>query len=335
MMRTALVTGISGQTGSYLAEILVKNNWRVIGLQRRTSTITTERVDNLLDNNLIESYYADLADANSIVRLLMKYKPDVVYNLGSMSHVRVSFDIPEYTGQVTGLAAVRILEALRTLGMTDVKYYQASSSELWGISPTPQSENTIMQPQSPYGVAKLYAYWITKVYRTGYDMFASNGILHNHESPRRGRNFVTQKICHEAAKIKLGVANSIRLGNIEAKRDWGYAGDYARAIYMIMQHSIPDDFVIATQEQYSVREFAEKVFRKLGLDFYGYSRFDEQYLRPNEVPSLLGDSTKARTILGWKPEINFEQLVDMMVAKAFEEEEFNLYRNKKLGLSND
>lgn len=334
-MKTALVTGITGQTASYLAEVLVAKGWKVIGLQRRTSTLTTERIDKLLDSGKIETYYADLADANSIVRLLVKYKPDVVYNLGSMSHVRISFDIPEYTGQITGLAAIRILEALRTLGMTDARYYQASSSELWGISPPPQNENTVMQPQSPYGVAKLYAFWITKVYRTGYKMFASNGILHNHESPRRGMNFVTQKICHEAAKIKLGVVKEIRLGNIDAKRDWGFAGDYARAIYMIMNHSEPDDFVIATQEQHSVRDFAEKVFKKLGMDFYDYVKFDEQYLRPNEVPSLLGDSTKARTVLGWKPEINFEQLIDMMVAKAMEEEEFNLYRNKKLGVSYD
>jgi GDPmannose 4,6-dehydratase len=320
MSKTCLVTGIGGQTGSYLAEILVENDWKVYGLQRRTSTLTTQRIDHLLDSGRIETYYGDLADANSIVRLLMKIKPDVVYNLGSMSHVRVSFDVPEYTGQVTGLAAVRILESLRTLGMSNVKYYQASSSELWGISPPPQNENTIMQPQSPYGVAKLYAYFITKVYRTGYGMFASNGILHNHESPRRSRNFVTQKICYEAVKIKLGLQKEIRLGNLDAKRDWGFAGDYAKAIYMIMQHSVPDDFVIATGEQHSVKEFAEMVFNKLGLNFYDHVKFDEQYLRPNEVPSLCGDSTKARNILGWKPEVSFEQLVDMMIESALREE---------------
>lgn len=324
MGNVAIISGITGQTGSYLAEVLLEKGYKVYGIQRRTSTIVTERIDGLLGKGLVETYYGDLADANSIVNLLMKIKPDEVYNLGSMSHVRVSFDIPEYTGQVTGLASVRILEALRSLGMMKVKYYQASSSELWGVSHPPQNENTIMQPQSPYGAAKLYAYWITKVYRMGYGMFACNGILHNHESSRRGLNFVTQKICHEAAKIKLGLQKSIRLGNLDAKRDWGFAGDYAKAIYLIMQHSVPDDFVIATGEQHSVKEFAENVFSKLGLDFYEFVKFDEQYLRPNEVPSLCGDSTKARNLLGWKPEVNFDQLIDMMVESALREEEIKL-----------
>lgn len=328
-MKTALITGITGQDSSYLAELLITKGYRVVGLQRRTSTITTSRIDHMLESGEIETYYGDLADANSIVRLLVKYKPDEIYSIGSQSHVRVSFDVPIYTAQVTGIAPLMILEALRTLDMKGVKFYQASSSEMFGISPPPQNENTPMLPQSPYGCAKLMAYHLTRAYRTGYGMFACNGILFNHESPRRSINFVTQKICHEAAKIKLGLVNEIRLGNLDAKRDWGHSKDYVRAIWMIMQHSVPDDFVISTQEQYSVKEFAELVFKKLGLDFYDFVKFDSQYLRPNEVPSLCGDSTKARTILGWKPEINFEQLVELMISKAMEEEEINLYRANK------
>lgn len=328
--KTALITGITGQDASYLAELLLLNGYRVIGLQRRTSTITTQRIDPLLEVGCIETYYGDLADANSIIRLLTKYKPDEIYNIGSMSHVRISFDIPEYTAQVTGVAPLRILEAMRSLDMKDTKFYQASSSEMFGISPPPQNENTPMLPQSPYGCSKLFAYHITKSYRKGYGMFACNGILFNHESERRGINFVTQKICHEAAKIKLGIQDGIRLGNLEAKRDWGHSKDYVRAIYMIMQHKEPDDFVVATHEQYSVREFAEKVFKKLGLNFYDHVVFDEQYLRPNEVPSLMGDSTKIRTTLGWKPEINFEQLVEMMITEALKEEEINLYKKQRV-----
>lgn len=327
-MKVALVTGITGQDGSYLAELLVEKGYQVFGIQRRTSGLSTGRIDHLLNDGIVDTQYADLGDANSIVRLLMKIKPDEVYNIGSQSHVRISFDIPEYTAQVTGLAPLRILEALRTLDMLHVKYYQASSSEMFGISPPPQNETTPMLPQSPYGCAKLYAYHMTRAYRNGYGMFACNGILMNHESERRGINFVTQKICHEAAKIKLGMQNTIRLGNLEAKRDWGHSKDYVRAIWMIMQHSKADDFVVATQEQYSVREFAETVFTKLGLNFYDHVQFDAQYLRPNEVPSLCGDSTKIRTTLGWKPEISFNQLVDMMVLQAMEDEEFNLYRSR-------
>jgi GDPmannose 4,6-dehydratase len=327
--KTVLITGITGQDSSYLAELLLQKNYRVIGLQRRSSTITTSRIDRLLESGDIETYYGDLADANSIVRLLMKYKPDEVYSVGSQSHVRISFDVPVYTAQITGISPLMILEALRTLDMKNVKILQCSSSEMYGISTPPQNESTPFQPQSPYGASKLFAYWMVRAYRVGYGMFACNSICFNHESERRSVNFVTQKICHEAAKIKLGVVKDIRLGNLDAKRDWGHSSDYVKCMYLIMQHKEPDDFVISTQEQYSVREFAEKVFRKLGMDFYDYVKFDEQYLRPNEVPSLLGDSTKARTVLGWKPEINFEQLVDMMVTKAMEEEEFNLYKSRK------
>ncbi len=320
MAKTALITGITGQDGSFLAELLYEKGYIVHGIQRRTSTITTERIAYLHDNKLIETHYGDLADANSIVRLLAKIKPDEIYNIGSQSHVRVSFDIPEYTVQITGVAPLKILEAMRSLDMKDTKFYQASSSEMFGISPPPQNENTPMLPQSPYGCAKLMSYHLTRAYRNGYGMFACNGILFNHESQRRGINFVTQKICHEAAKIKLGLQKRIRLGNLDAKRDWGHSKDYVSAMWMIMQHDKPDDFVVATGEQYTVREFAEKVFERFGLNFYDYVVFDEQYLRPNEVPSLLGDSTKIRTVLGWKPEINFEQLVDMMANNAMDEE---------------
>jgi len=327
--KRCLITGATGQDGSFLAELLLAKGHKIFGIQRRTSTITTGRIDHLLESGEIETYYGDLGDANSLVRLLIKIKPDYIFNMGSQSHVRVSFDIPVYTAQITGVAPLMLLESLRTLDMKEVRLYHASSSEMFGISPPPQNENTVMLPQSPYGCAKLMAYHLVRAYRTGYNMFACNGILFNHSGERRGINFVEQKICHEAAKIKLGMKDNIVLGNLEAKRDWGHSKDFMRCVIKIIEHGVPDDFVVATGEQYSVREFAEKVFNKLGLDFYKYVKFDGQYLRPNEVPSLLGDATKARTVLGWKPEINFEQLVDMMVVKAIEEEEFNLYKIKK------
>ena len=319
-MKKALITGITGQDGSYLAELLLGKGYKVYGVQRRTSTVTTERINNLLNAGEIETFYGDLADTNSIVSLLLKVKPDEVYNIGSMSHVRVSFDVPEYTAQVTGLAVIRILEALRSLEMTDTKYYQASSSEMYGISPPPQNEDTPFMPQSPYGCAKLYGYWMTKVYRTGYNIFACNGILFNHESPRRGETFVTQKIVRAAVRIKLGVQNKIELGNLSAMRDWGHAKDYVRAIYMIMQHNKPDDFVVSTGEYHTVQEFAEKVFDNLGLNINDHIETRDIYFRPNEVPALLGDSTKIRKTLGWKPEIDFETLVDVMIKSVWDEE---------------
>jgi len=320
MTKKALITGINGQDGSYLAELLVKKGYKVFGIQRRTSTITTERINGMLADGDIETFYGDLADTNSIVNLLMKLKPDEVYNIGSMSHVRISFDIPEYTAQVTGLAPVRILEALRSLEMEEVKYYQASSSEMFGISPAPQNEETPFLPVSPYGCAKLYGYHITRAYRLGYGMFACNGILFNHESPRRGENFVTKKIVRAAVRIKLGLQKDIVLGNLDAKRDFGFAGDYVKAIYMIMQHSNPDDFVVATNETYTIRKFAELVFSKLGLNFEEYFKFSDSYTRPNEVPELLGDYGKISRVLGWKPEVNLDQLIDMMIENDMREE---------------
>lgn len=315
----ALITGITGQTGSYLAEILVEKGYEVHGIQRRTSTITTQRVEKLHDEHRIETHYADLADTNSLVSVLDKVKPDQVFNIGSQSHVRVSFDIPEYTAQVTGLAPLRILEALRGLKMTS-RFLQASSSEMFGDTPPLQNESSRMNPQSPYGASKLFGYNITRLYRTGYKMFACNSICFNHESSRRGRTFVTQKIVHAAVRIKMGLQKEISLGNLEAFRDWGHAKDYAEAQRLIIMHSKPDDFVVATGFTHSVREFAETVFSKLGLDFYSYCKYDTQYLRPNEVPALCGDSTKIRTVLGWSPKYSFSQLVDEMLEVAIKEE---------------
>ncbi len=318
--KKAILSGITGQDGSYLAELLLGKGYKVYGIQRRTSTITTERIDKLINSGEIENFYGDLADANSIINILLRVKPDIVFNIGSMSHVRVSFDIPEYTAQVTGIASIRILEALRSLGMTNVKYYQASSSEQFGISPPPQNENTPMLPVSPYGCAKLMSYHITRTYRFGYNMFACNGILFNHESPRRGETFVTKKIVRAAVRIKFGLQKKIELGNLNAMRDWGHAKDYVQAMFMIMQHDKPDDWVVSTGEYHTVQEFAETVFANLGLDINDHIEVKDKYFRPNEVPALLGDSTKIRTLLGWKPEIDFETLISEMVESVWNEE---------------
>ena len=320
MILKALLTGITGQDGSYLAEILTEKGYDVHGIVRRASTINTGRVEKLEEQHLITTHYGDLADTNSLVKLLCEIKPDEIYNLGSMSHVRVSFDVPEYTAQVTGIAPLRILESLRSLDMKHVKFYQASSSEMFGISPPPQSEATTMLPQSPYGCSKLFGYHITRSYRTGYGMFACNGILFNHESPRRGETFVTQKIVRAAVKIKLKIQQNIRLGNLEAKRDWGFAKDYMEAVYLIMHHDTPDDFVVATGEYHTVREFAEDVFKALDLDFYNYLITDSIYYRPNEVPELMGDSSKIRKVLGWQPKVDYHALVDRMVKSVWDEE---------------
>ena len=325
--KVALITGITGQDGSYLADLLVAKGYQVHGIVRRGSTINTDRVDSLLVQGKVHLHFGDLTDANSIVSLLVKVKPDEVYNLGAMSHVKVSFEVPEYTAQTTGLGSVRILEALRALGMKDTKYYQASSSEMFGISPPPQNENSPFMPQSPYGCAKLYSYWITKTYRNAYGMFACNGILFNHESPRRGETFVTKKIVRAAVRIKLGLQDKVALGNLKAMRDWGFAGDYVQAIYQIMQHDKPDDFVVATGHHHTIEEFATKVFEKLGLKFTDYLEINPVYFRPNEVPDLMGDATKIKTVLGWKPEVDFEGLINMMVEEALKEENAKLKTN--------
>ncbi|KKM82075.1 hypothetical protein LCGC14_1323150 [marine sediment metagenome] len=311
--KVALITGITGQDGSYLAEFLLAKNYEVHGIIRRSSSFNTQRIDHIFDpEDKTHIHYGQLDDG--IDELLYQLQPDEVYNIGSMSHVSVSFKIPIYTARVTGLAPLRILEGIRLLRLEKkTKFYQASSSEMFGITPPPQNENSLFQPVSPYGCAKLFGYHITRTYRKGYGIFASNGILFNHESPRRGERFVTRKITRAVTRIKLGLQEKLILGNLDAKRDWGFAGDYVEAMWMILQHDKPDDFVVSTGEFYSVREFAEKVFKKLGLDFYEYLVTNERFYRPNEVPELRGDATKARKVLGWKPKVGFEELVDMMI----------------------
>lgn len=324
-MKKALVTGITGQDGSYLAELLLSKGYEVHGIIRRSSTVNTDNIDHIFDPES-KSYlhYGDLAGAG-IQDILYKVKPDEVYNLGAMSHVRISFDIPEYTGDVTGVAVIRNLEAIRKgiergILSKDIKYYQASSSEMFGITPPPQNENTKFEPVSPYGIAKLYGYHATKLYRTGYNMFASNGILFNHESPRRSVNFVTRKIVRAAVRIKLGLQKDLILGNLDALRDWGHSKDYVRAIWMILQHDKADDFVVATGEYYTVRQFLDKVFNYFGLKWEDHVKIVDDFKRANEVPALLGDATKIRETLGWKPEYNIDSLVKEMCDEDYKKE---------------
>ncbi|MCK7509391.1 MAG: GDP-mannose 4,6-dehydratase [Desulfobacterales bacterium] len=321
-MKTAFITGITGQDGSYLAELLLDKGYAVHGLIRRASTFNTDRIDHLYKDfhdpeARMYLHYGDLSVSGQITDLLHDIKPDEIYHLGAQSHVRVSFDIPEYTGDITGLGTLRLLEAIRK---TDIKtrFYQASSSEMFGAAPPPQSEKTPFQPQSPYAAAKVYAYYIAKNYREAYKIFACNGILFNHESPRRGETFVTRKITRAATRIKLGMQKKLYLGNLEAKRDWGYAGDYVEAMWLMLQQEKPDDYAIATGETHSVREFVEKVFAKLDMDYHDYVEIDPKYFRPTEVDVLLGDSTKAQKTLSWKPKVTFEKLVEMMIATDME-----------------
>ena len=321
-MKKALITGITGQDGSYLAELLLSKDYEVHGLIRRASTFNTDRIDHLYrdvhdPDAKIFLYYGDLSVSGQLTDLLHDIKPEEIYHLGAQSHVRVSFDMPEYTGDVTGLGTIRLLEAIRKTGIK-TKFYQASSSEMFGAAPPPQSENTPFQPQSPYAAAKVYAYFVAKNYRQAYNIFASNGILFNHESPRRGETFVTRKITRAATRIKLGLQKKLYLGNLDAKRDWGFAGDYVEAMWLMLQQEKPDDYVIATGETHSVREFAEKVFEKLDLDYKKYVDIDRKYFRPSEVDVLLGDASKARKALGWAPKVGFEQLIDMMIEADME-----------------
>lgn len=319
-MKRAFITGITGQDGSYLAELLLGKGYEVHGVIRRSSSFNTERIDHLYQDPHIMGvrlflHYGDLSDSVRLTKLLYELKPEEVYHLGAQSHVRVSFDIPEYTGDVTGLGTVRILDAIREAGIQkQVRFYQASSSELYGqVAETPQTERTPFHPRSPYGVAKLYAYWITVNYREAYGLHASNGILFNHESPRRGPTFVTRKITQAAARIKLGIQDKLFLGNLEARRDWGFAGDYVEAMWRMLQQEIPDDYVIATGETHSVQEFCEEAFGLLDLDWRQFVRHDPRYERPSEVDLLLGDPTKARQALKWRPRVTFRALVRMMV----------------------
>ncbi|MDD5706181.1 MAG: GDP-mannose 4,6-dehydratase [Kiritimatiellae bacterium] len=319
-MKRAFITGITGQDGSYLAELLLAKGYEVHGVIRRSSSFNTERIDHLYQDPHIMGvrlflHYGDLADSLRLTKLLYELKPDEVYHLGAQSHVRVSFDIPEYTGDVTALGAVRLLDAIREAGIQkQVRFYQASSSELYGkVAETPQRETTPFHPRSPYAVAKLYAYWITVNYREAYGMHASNGILFNHESPRRGPTFVTRKITQAAARIKMGLQDKLFLGNLEARRDWGFAGDYVEAMWRILQQDEPDDYVVATGETHSVREFCEEAFGLLDLNWQDCVRHDTRYERPSEVDLLLGDASKAARVLDWRPKVTFRELVRMMV----------------------
>jgi len=324
-MKKAFITGITGQDGSYLAEFLLGKGYEIHGLIRRSSTFNTDRIDHLYKDfhdpdAKVYLHYGDLENSGQLTDLINDIKPDEIYHLGAQSHVRVSFDMPEYTGDVTGLGTLRLLEAIRRSGIK-VRFYQASSSEMFGAAPPPQSEETPFQPQSPYAAAKAYAYYMVKNYRAAYNIFAVNGILFNHESPRRGETFVTRKITRAAARIKLGLQDKLYLGNLEAKRDWGFAGDYVEAMWMMLQQDKPDDYVIATGETHSVREFAQQVFLKLNLDFEKYIAIDSRYFRPTEVDILLGDATKAQRQLGWQPRVSFEALIDMMVTADMESAE--------------
>ena len=330
MSRVALITGITGQDGSYLAELLLEKGYEVHGIVRRTSLINTHRIDHIFDR--ITLHYGDLTDALSLTSIIKNVQPTEIYNLGAQSHVKVSFEQPEYTGQTDALGTLRVLEAVRLLGMEDsVRIYQASTSELYGlVQEVPQKETTPMYPRSPYGVAKLYGYWIIKNYRESYGMHASSGILFNHESSRRGETFVTRKITRGLSRMSTGLQNRIELGNLNAKRDWGHAEDYVKAMWLMLQQDTPDDYVIATGKQYSVKEFVEEAapyygfnieWRGEGLDEVGYCKNVKQniitvnpkYFRPAEVETLLGDATKAKEVLGWEPEYDFSALVQEMV----------------------
>jgi GDPmannose 4,6-dehydratase len=318
MPKRALVTGVTGQDGSYLAELLLAKGYDVYGLIRRSSSFNTDRIEHIYQDPhesgaRLHLVYGDLNDASSLNRILRNVGPDEIYNLGAQSHVRTSFDIPEYTGEVDALGTLRLLEAVRDTGLT-TRFYQASSSELFGkVEEVPQSERTRFYPRSPYGVAKLYAYWITTNYRESYGMFACNGILFNHESPRRGETFVTRKISRAAARISLGMQDKLYLGNLDARRDWGYAREYVEAMWLMLQQDGPDDYVIATGETHSVREFLDEAFGYLGLNWHEFVEIDPRYLRPAEVDVLLGNPEKARRYLGWEPKVKFKELVRIMV----------------------
>jgi len=316
MKKTALITGVTGQDGSYLADLLLDKGYYVIGIKRRTSLISTDRIDHIFeDPEKLQNFtlvYGNLIDSGNIHRLLMKYKPDEIYNLGAQSHVRVSFETPEETTNIVAMGTLRLLEATRNL-CPQAKFYQASSSEMFGVNPNPPyNEDSALEPASPYACAKVYAHHMIRNYRDGYGMFATSGILFNHESPRRGETFVTRKITLAAARIKLGLQEKLTLGNLDAKRDWGFAGDYVRLMWMMLQQDEADDYVIATGETHSVREFLECVFDHAGLSVEKYVEIDPRLFRPNEVPYLLGDASKAKKALGWEPEVTFEGLAEMM-----------------------
>ncbi len=317
MAQVALITGITGQDGSYLAELLLSKGYEVHGLIRRSSSFNTGRLNDIyqdphVDNRKMILHYGDLQDSTSLANLIREIKPKEIYNLGAQSHVKVSFEIPEYTADITGTGTIRLLEAIRASGI-ETKFYQASSSELYGSTPPPQNEQTPFHPRSPYGAAKIFSYWSTVNYREAYAMHTSNGILFNHESPRRGETFVTRKITRAVARISAGIDKEVYLGNLDAVRDWGYAKEYVEAMWLMLQQPKGDDFVIATGESASVKQFAEIAFSRANLDWQKYVKIDKRYLRPSEVDSLVGDATKAEKILGWKPKTNWKKLAELMV----------------------
>ena len=326
-MKRALITGITGQDGSYLAELLLAKDYEVHGIIRRASTFNTERIDHLYQDPHLRGtrlflHYGDLSDSVNLVKLLNELKPEEIYHLGAQSHVRVSFDIPEYTADISAVGTIRILEAIREAGVRP-RFYQASSSEMFGkVVEIPQRETTPFHPRSPYGVSKVFAYWATVNYRESYDLYTCNGILFNHESPRRGETFVTRKISRAVAYIKAGLQKKLYLGNLDAKRDWGYAPEFVEAMWLMLQQEKPDDYVIATGETHSVREFCEEAFGLVGLDWNKYVELDKRYLRPAEVDILMGDPSKAKKQLGWEPKVKFKELVRIMVeadVKALED----------------
>ena len=317
-MKKALITGITGQDGSYLAELLLEKGYEVHGIIRRSSTFNTQRIDHLYQDPHVNGvrlflHYGDMADSSNLMRIVHEVAPDEVYNLAAQSHVRVSFDSPEFTGDVDALGTMRLLEAIRLTGVK-TRFYQASTSELYGkVQEVPQRETTPFYPRSPYGVAKLYSFWAVKNYREAYGLHASNGILFNHESPRRGETFVTRKITRAVSRIKLGLQLELFMGNVNAQRDWGFAGDYVEGMWRMLQQDFPDDYVLATGEMHSVKEFLAEAFGYVGLDWEKYVKHDSRYERPSEVDQLLGDPTKARTVLGWTPKVTFKELVKMMM----------------------
>ncbi len=316
-VKKALLTGVTGQDGSYLTELLLSKGYEVHGLIRRSSSFNTERLEDVYQDPHDEGrqlflHYGDLADATGLVNLVRQVEPDEVYHLGAQSHVKVSFDMPDYTGDITGLGTTRLLEAIRASGI-ETRFYQASSSEMFGATPPPQSELTPFWPRSPYGAAKVYGYWIARNYREAYGLFAVNGILFNHESPRRGETFVTRKITRAVARIAAGLQQHLYLGNLDAVRDWGYAPEYVEAMWRMLQHSEPMDYVVATGQAATVREFAQVSFARAGLDWEKYVRIDERYNRPSEVDALIGDPTRARVHLGWQPDVTWSPLAKIMV----------------------
>jgi GDPmannose 4,6-dehydratase len=321
-MKTALITGITGQDGSYLAELLLKKGYFVVGIKRRTSLISTDRIDHLFNEKSVMNFdivYGNMIDSGNIHRVLMKYKPDEIYNLAAQSHVRVSFDTPEETAEIVAMGTLKLLEAVRNI-CPDVRFYQASSSEMFGDNPeTPQNENTRLLPASPYACSKVFAHNLIRNYRESYGIHASSGILFNHESPRRGETFVTRKITMAAAKIKMGLQDKLYLGNLDAKRDWGFAGDYVEAMWKMLQQPTPDDYVIATGSTRTVREFLNEVFDIAGLDVEKHVEIDSRLFRPHEVPLLLGDTTKAKEKLGWEPKVQFAELARMMFEADLQE----------------